>query len=185
VSTVICVIDDRLPISLYDVRMTPSRSATAIDEPPELLKADLGWLCARTLTAYKCAAEPAVQDLPGGLRGYLVLAAAASGCANNQLEVARRLGVDRSVMVGLLDSLEQAGLVARQANPTDRRERVIAITTAGGERLAAVQARLERTTEHVLAPLSANQREGFLEAFHIVVANLASSEGRTSASDCG
>src|SRR6266568_6697382 len=112
--------------------MTPSRSApAAIEEPTELLKADLGWLCAQTLTAYLRAAEPVVQNMPGGMRGYLVLAAAASGCANNQLEVARRLGVDRSVMVGLLDNLEQAALVTRKPNPTDRRERAIAVTPSG------------------------------------------------------
>src|SRR6266487_1647574 len=112
--------------------MTPSKtSAAATAEPPELLKADLGWLCAQTLTAYLRAAEPVVRNMPGGMRGYLVLAAAASGCANNQLEVARRLGVDRSVMVGLLDSIEHAGLVTRKPNPTDRHERAIAVTPSG------------------------------------------------------
>jgi DNA-binding MarR family transcriptional regulator len=164
--------------------MTPSRSATAIDEPPALLKADLGWLCAQTLAAYARASEPVLDDMPGGMRGYLVLAAAASGCANNQLEVARRLGVDRSVMVGLLDSLEQAGLVARQPNPTDRRERVIAITTAGSKRLSAVQTQLAHATSQVLAPLSEAQRLGFLDAFHTVVAHLAVTDGRASAGDC-
>jgi DNA-binding MarR family transcriptional regulator len=123
--------------------------------------------------------------MPGGMRGYLVLAAAASGCANNQLEVARRLGVDRSVMVGLLDNLEQAGLVARKPNPTDRRERVIAITTAGSKRLAAIQTKLEDVTAHLLAPLTADQRCGFLEALHTVVAQIALSEGRSSATECG
>jgi hypothetical protein len=95
--------------------MTPSKAATAaIAEPPELLKADLGWLCGQMLTAYLRGADSAIHTMPGGMRGYLVLAAAASGCANNQIEVARRLGVDRSVMVGLLDTLDQAGLVARR-----------------------------------------------------------------------
>jgi DNA-binding MarR family transcriptional regulator len=165
--------------------MTPSRTgATAIAEPPEQLKADLGWLCAQTLMAYLRASEPTVGSMPGGMRGYLVLAAAASGCATNQLEVARRLGIDRSVMVGLLDILEQAGLVARRPNPTDRRERTIAITTAGVKRLTATQAQLEGATEQVLAPLSAKQRDGLLGALHAVVAHLAPSEGPASADGC-
>jgi DNA-binding MarR family transcriptional regulator len=164
--------------------MTPSQTATAAStEPPELLKADLGWLCAQTLRAYLRAAEPAVQNMPGGMRGVLVLAAAASGCANNQLEVAHRLGVDRSVMVGLLDNLEQAGLVTRKPNPTDRRERTIAVTAAGTKRLTAIQTRLERATEHVLSPLSAKQRDTFLDALHTVVAYLALSESRPSADE--
>jgi DNA-binding MarR family transcriptional regulator len=162
--------------------MTPSKTA-AIAEPPELLKADLGWLCAQTLTAYLRAAEPMVQNMPGGMRGYLVLAAAASGCANNQLEVARRLGVDRSVMVGLLDNLEQAGLVTRKPNPTDRRERAIAVTPPGTKRLTAIQTQLERATQHVLSPLSAKQRDTFLDALHTVVASLALPENQPSADE--
>jgi DNA-binding MarR family transcriptional regulator len=148
------------------------RSAAVIDEPPAQLKADLGWLCAQTLTAYLRAAEPVVTDVPGGMRGYLVLAAAASGCANTQLEVARRLGVDRSVMVGLVDTLESAELVTRQPNPTDRRERVIAITPAGNRRLAAIQKQLEGVTAEMLTPLSAKEREGFQEALYAVVAHV-------------
>jgi DNA-binding MarR family transcriptional regulator len=166
--------------------MTPSQTASAaIAEPPEQLKADLGWLCAQTLLAYLRASEPAVGAMPGGMRGYLVLAAAASGCANNQLEVARRLNIDRSVMVGVLDNLEQAGLVARKPNPADRRERTIAITAAGSKRLTATQTRLVGATEQVLAPLSADQREGFLDALHTVVAHLTLSEGLASAEECG
>jgi DNA-binding MarR family transcriptional regulator len=157
--------------------MTPSKTATvAIDEPPALLRANLGWLCSKVLMAYRDAAEPAVEDIAGGMRGYLVLAAAASGCANNQLEVARRLGVDRSVMVGLLDSLEQAGLVTRRPNPTDRRERAIALTPAGTKRLTEIRARLEQASDQVLAPLSAEQRDGLLAALHTVVANIGNAD---------
>jgi DNA-binding MarR family transcriptional regulator len=162
----------------------PGSERVGVDEPPELLKADLGWLCAKILAAYKAAAEPAVRDVPGGMRGYLVLAAAASGCANNQLEVARRLGVDRSVMVGLLDNLERAGLVARRPNPTDRRERAIIVTPAGGERLEAIQTQLGRASVRLLSPLSAEQRDGLLGALHTVVAGLEVSNDRFSAGEC-
>jgi DNA-binding MarR family transcriptional regulator len=166
--------------------MTPSRSAIAtVDEPPALLKTELGWLLAQVLTAYHRAAAPAVETMPAGLRGYLVLAAAASGCANNQLEVARRLGVDRSVMVGVLDDLETAGLVARKPNPTDRRERAIAVTAAGTERLAAIQSQLERATDHVLAPLPATKREDLLDMLHAVVAGIGATDGRAATDPCG
>jgi DNA-binding MarR family transcriptional regulator len=177
------MIDDSLARSLYDLHMTPSRSA-ALDEPPVLLKADLGWLCAQVLTAYHRAAAPAVEGMPAGFRGYLVLAAAASGCANNQLEVARRLGVDRSVMVGVLDELEDAGLVARKPNPTDRRERAIAVTPAGTKRLATVQRQLERATEHVLAPLSASRRESFLDLLNAIVAAIPATDARLAPQPC-
>lgn len=165
--------------------MGPTRSATAaVDEPPELLREDLGWLCGRTLKAYLRAAEPALQNMPGGMRGYLVLAAAASNCANNQLEVARRLRIDRSVMVGLLDNLEEAGLVARKPNPTDRRERAVAITPAGRKRLTAIQTHLENVSGHILEPLTANQRESFLVMLHTVVAGIDATDRQSSPDDC-
>ncbi|MDX6287162.1 MAG: hypothetical protein QOG53_2647 [Frankiales bacterium] len=165
--------------------MAPSRSTLETTaETPALLKADLGWLCAQVLAAYRRAAGPAVANVPAGLRGYLVLAAASSGCANNQLEVARHLGVDRSVMVGILDDLEDAGLVARKPNPTDRRERTIAVTPAGTKRLATIQRQLERATEHVLGPLSASQRERFLEMLHTVVAPMSATDIAAGPEQC-
>src|SRR6266567_1431024 len=128
--------------------MTPSKTSTAtISEPPELLKADLGWLCAQTLTAYLRAAEPVLQNMPG-------------------------------VMRGPLDNLERAGLVTRKPNPTDRRERAIAVTPAGTKRLTAIRTQLERATQHVLSPLSARQRDTFLDALHTVVAHLALPENQ-------
>jgi DNA-binding MarR family transcriptional regulator len=165
--------------------MAPSRSALeTTPETPALLRTDLGWLCAQVLSAYRRAAGPAVANMPAGLRGYFVLAAASSGCANNQLEVARHLGVDRSVMVGILDDLQDAGLVARKPNPTDRRERAITITPAGTKRLTAIQSRLERATEHVLGPLPASQRDRFLEMLHTVVAGMSASDIAAGSEPC-
>src|SRR5271169_2349103 len=46
-------------------------------------------------------------------------------------DLADHVGVTRATMTGLLDSLEKAGLVAREADPTDRRALVIKITPAG------------------------------------------------------
>ncbi len=49
----------------------------------------------------------------------------------SQQETAERLQVDRTTMVGLLDGLEAKGLVARQADPRDRRRNVVALTAKG------------------------------------------------------
>lgn len=49
----------------------------------------------------------------------------------SQQDAARRLGVDRTTMVELLDGLEQRGLVARLTDQSDRRRNVIDLTSAG------------------------------------------------------
>jgi DNA-binding MarR family transcriptional regulator len=45
--------------------------------------------------------------------------------------LASRLGISRAVVTGLLDRLEQRGLVRREADPTDRRRLRLVVTPAG------------------------------------------------------
>src|SRR5580693_2002524 len=54
----------------------------------------------------------------------------------SQQEVARRLGVDRTTMVTLVDELEDQGLVQRRPDPADRRRNVVALTPDGRATLA-------------------------------------------------
>ncbi|HUA31573.1 MAG TPA: MarR family transcriptional regulator [Streptosporangiaceae bacterium] len=49
----------------------------------------------------------------------------------SQQEVARRMGVDRTTMVALIDDLEDKSLVQRQQDPDDRRKNVVVLTDAG------------------------------------------------------
>jgi hypothetical protein len=67
--------------------------------------------------AYVKAAHAAVADVPGGPRGYQVLAAAAHGAVGSQLALAQHLGVDRTVMTYLLDG-EDADHVGTPADRT-------------------------------------------------------------------
>src|SRR5579862_4539501 len=95
------------------------------------LSDDLGWALGVVFRSYAKAANSAFCDVPGGPRGYQVLAATARSDPRSQLELASHLGVDRTVMTYLLDDLEKAGLVERRPDPADRRARRIAATEAG------------------------------------------------------
>ncbi|MDQ6672559.1 MAG: MarR family winged helix-turn-helix transcriptional regulator [Chloroflexota bacterium] len=113
--------------------------------------------------AYVKAANAVVCDIPGGPRGYQVIAAAVQHAADSQGALAQRLGVDRTVMTYLIDDLEAAGLVERRADPVDRRSRHI-VATARGQRLwADIQHRLQEVEEHVLGALSTPERATFRE----------------------
>src|SRR5882672_2358707 len=81
--------------------------------------------------SYVKAVESVLSDLPGGPRGYQVLASAAHDLADNQAVLARQLGIDRTVLTYLIDDLEQLGLVERRADPLDRRRRRITATAKG------------------------------------------------------
>lgn len=48
-----------------------------------------------------------------------------------QHEAAKKLGVDRTTMVDLLDELEKKGLVRRRPDPADRRRKLVYLTHEG------------------------------------------------------
>ena len=128
---------------------------------PSGVEAELGWALGTVTRAHLRAAQDVVGGLPGGPRGYQVLAAAATGEAGSQLALGRQLGVDRTVMTYLLDELEQAGLVARTPDPADRRARLIAPTEDGVATLCDLERRLRAGEDEVLGILDESERSSF------------------------
>lgn len=125
---------------------------------PAGVQEELGWALGQVTRAHLRTAQQVVGGLPGGPRGYQVLAAAATGEAASQLALAQQLGVDRTVMTYLLDELETEGLVERRPDPADRRARRITLTSAGRERLCALERALRAAEEQLLEPLDAEER---------------------------
>ena len=124
----------------------------------ERVAADLGWALGTIKRAYVEAATAVAADVPGGARGYLVLASSGHGEPRSQLALAQHLGVNRTVMTYLLDDLERAGLVERRPDPTDRRARRVAITDRGRALLREVKDRLRRAEDELLGPLDEQER---------------------------
>lgn len=60
-----------------------------------------------------------------------VLAQVGSSKGLNQQELAQRLLVTKGNICGLIDRMEQTGLIARQPDPRDRRVHRLALTDAG------------------------------------------------------
>ncbi|WP_261567181.1 MarR family winged helix-turn-helix transcriptional regulator [Frankia gtarii] len=142
------------------------------DGLPEDLGQDLGWLLGQVQYGYLAASAAAVGELPGGLRALHVLGAAVDGEARNQIEVARRFGIDRTVMVRIVDDLERAGLVERHPDPADRRARIITATEQGARLYVATQEDRRLVDQHVLAGLKPAERERFVELLRRVAARL-------------
>jgi DNA-binding MarR family transcriptional regulator len=139
-----------------------------------VLSGDLGWALGVVFRSYVTAANAALADLPGGPRGYQVLAAATRGEPGSQLELAQHLGIDRTVMTYLLDDLEGAGLIERRPDPADRRARRIAATAPGRDLLGVLDRRLRAAEHQVLAGLASEDDRRVFRALLRQVATHAS-----------
>lgn len=142
---------------------------------------DLGQGLSALLRRYLDGARGAVEDLPGGPRGFQVLATSAEGACSNQAGIATRLGIDRTVMTYLVDDLERAGLVSRRPDPADRRARQVVLTEEGEIVLAATSRRIRSVEADVLGALTTEEAE----VFRRLLASAAADAPPVDHSECG
>jgi len=74
-----------------------------------------------------------------------------------QVELSSRSMIDRTTIGGLIDRLEQAGLLKRLPHPEDRRAYRISLTDAGRSLEGELSPRAEELHKAILEPLSADE----------------------------
>jgi MarR family transcriptional regulator for hemolysin len=118
-------------------------------------------MLSRTSHALTTELTAALQGSGISPRVHAVLAAAMGG-EHTQTDLARLVGIDKTTMMVTLDELEAEGLAERRPLSTDRRARVVVVTSAGQEKLREVEKVFDRVREDVLSILSEEEREVFL-----------------------
>lgn len=106
-------------------------------------------------------------------RKYCVLSHAMSG-EYTQIELAKLSDLDKTTMVITVDELERAGFAERRPSPADRRARIVTVTPAGAEAVAAGHRIADRVHGEVLDELPARGRDAFVEALTSLVGGVLS-----------
>ncbi|WP_078854007.1 MarR family winged helix-turn-helix transcriptional regulator [Streptomyces sp. FxanaA7] len=76
-----------------------------------------------------------------------------------QRDLGAQLRVDPSVLVTLLNSLEDSDLVRRRRDPADRRRHIVEITEAGTAAAAKLDAAIGRVEDELFAELTPQERD--------------------------
>ncbi len=144
------------------------RTATPDDSGSAVLD-DVVILLVRAAGSALRSANTALE--PYGLRArhYAALCLADSGRGVPQRQIGVLLGLDPSAVVALVDDLEQRGLVRRQADPDDRRTRLVRLTAAGRRLLAQARPAALLVQEQTVAALPDAERARFVQLLQAVV----------------
>src|SRR4030081_3266545 len=97
---------------------------------------------------------------PGGLRPRHLIALkllSEQGPASQQA-LADSLSLDPSNVVGLLNELEERGLITRRRDSADRRRHIVELSPRGEAELCDAYDRLRRVDDDLLSPLSTRER---------------------------
>jgi DNA-binding MarR family transcriptional regulator len=133
--------------------------------------------------AGQCVREIFENTLPGMTpRQLAVLATVADREGINQMEVARRTGIDRSTMADVIRRLVRKGRLQRRRSRFDTRAYMLRLADGGREDLPEAMRRADRVDARVLDALPKARREEFLSALLTVIVAL---EGMPHANRAG
>ena len=100
---------------------------------------------------------------------YAALQTVVNSPGIDQRTLARTIGFDPSTIGGVVDRLEARGLLERQADPADRRVRLLQPTAAGRALLKAVVPGMLRAQRRMLEPLPPAERREFMRMLRTLV----------------
>ena len=129
---------------------------------------DLAAMFAPLTRALIAREEPVLLAHDISMWGYIVLTALAEQPVRTQAALAQAINADKSRIIGVLDELQERGLIHRQPDETDRRVHLLSLTPAGDRLRRSVEASIRRREEEVLALLPPADRVAFLRSLKVL-----------------
>lgn len=90
----------------------------------------------------------------------------------SQQELSERLVVTKSNVVGLVDRMEEKGLIERRSDPDDRRTNKLYLTKEGQKLILNIEPIYFRKIDQLMEDLSDSQKKTIIKALEIVRENV-------------
>ena len=132
----------------------------------------LGFLLAAAGQPAMSAFRSRLEPLGIHPRAYAVLWAVSEGSDPSQRDLSRALGLPPSRMVGLLDGLQEDGLIERVSDPGDRRLHRVRLTAHGRRTVVRLQTEASALDGSIIADLSQGDQDRLRELLARVSARL-------------
>ena len=89
-----------------------------------------------------------------------------------QRDLERELGLKPSTVNGIVERLEEKGMIRREISPTDGRCRLVRLTDQGREACQTFQGAMASTEQAIRAPLSSQEQAALGAALSRIIVNL-------------
>ena len=111
-----------------------------------------------TARSWRQALDRRLKDLGVGQAGWMAIAVIAKASHPlSQTELAHWLAVEDPTMVAMIDRLVKGGFVSREPSPTDRRVKLVVLTTAGNQLYGKVKTEVDAFRAEFLANIDADK----------------------------
>lgn len=157
-----------MPASCAPAPCAPASDAPA---PPPAL----GFVLVEAARLFRARVDRAFEEAGLGLTAgeARTLAYVNAHPGLRQSALAEKMNVEPMTLVGFLDRLEAAGVVARAADPTDRRAKIVALTPAAAPYMDGIAATAAATRREATCGLSLAEQEMLRELLVRLRDNLA------------
>ena len=121
-----------------------------------------------------------VPDAAGGMKdlgvsqsGWMAIALAAkSSRPQSQIELANAMGIEGPSMVAVMDKLSKDGFITREPSPTDRRVKLVSMTSKANAIMDEVGVVGQKLRDDMLVDLSQKEREQLVAALSTMKSRL-------------
>jgi len=128
------------------------------DTLPPALSDRLGYLLGQAHLAHRRRAEVPLASLGLGVKEFGALSVLADEGPLSQQRLGKRMRVDRTTMVAVVDELERNGFVERERDPDDRRAYALRANSQGCRVLRRADEAARRADAEFLAPIPTADR---------------------------